>query len=292
MASDEKALSAKLSQQTGVQTVSSFKHELQAWWKANSKRVEQTIGGAKKAVRLYSGLNTAIERNPAILGCTRDSLFNCILQSAVTGLVPGAYQECAYLPFRNGKTGKLEAVFCPMYHGLVRLLYESGYVQRIDSKVVYENDAFEYEEGLHVKLMFKPLLVTRDRGEPMGAYCLIINKFGEPLIKFSTREEIEEIRDRSPSARAADSPWNAKERVKWESMWMKTALKQNIKLIPKTKELLEALDRDDEAEGLSPKRATVNFMEDKLHAVEAEVVENPQNGEGGVSFSDGEDEKN
>ena len=56
------------------------------------------------------------------------------------------------MPFKNGKTGNLEAVFIPGYKGLRLNLIRSGVARKVVARVVYKGDEFTYAYGLQEHL--------------------------------------------------------------------------------------------------------------------------------------------
>lgn len=57
------------------------------------------------------------------------------------------------VPYYNSKIKAYECQFIAGYQGLIELARRSGNIARIESRVVYEKDAFEVEYGLNQKLV-------------------------------------------------------------------------------------------------------------------------------------------
>jgi recombination protein RecT len=237
-------LSGKLEGQGAGVRPSSFKETLVKWWNANGGDIKRLIGGEEDAKRLFSTAIFVINKNPTLLECDPLSFFQCMMQSAALKLFPGPMNECAWVPFRNSQRGGIkEATFMTMYPGIVKLIYNAGFVKRIDAKVVYEADQFEYEDGLNPVLKFKPFMgPEKDRGNRLLVYCLAVTRFGEIQVACLSPWMVEQHRTRSKAAKSSDSPWNSSysEDVDW--MWKKTAVLQCGKLLPKSAELAEILD--------------------------------------------------
>jgi recombinase, phage RecT family len=155
-------------------------------------------------------------------------------------------QECAYVPFYNGKLGRKEAQFMPMYQGLIKLVTQTGFVRKMDAQVVYENDKFDFEYGSKEYLSHRPCL--RDRGEKIAVYAAATLDNGEYKFIVMSREDVEAIKKSSKAANSdkMDSPWKHAEFE--DAMWRKTAIKQLCKLLPKSTEVAQAIELDNQAE--------------------------------------------
>ena len=100
----------------------------------------QAIG----AGRFYEVVLTQMRRVPALAEATPESLLGAMAASASMGLMPDGRQG-VIVPFRNGRSGRQEAVWIPMYQGLVQLMYRSGMVASVQSGIVWREDAFRWE---------------------------------------------------------------------------------------------------------------------------------------------------
>lgn len=203
--------------------------EIKQWYHANKKKVIALVGGDEARVALFvSAMYAQINRVPKLKGCTYESLIQCLLYSLGTNLMAGPMQEAYYIPFNN------QAVFVPSYQGLVKLMYNSGFVTRITGNVVRYNDDFDFNMGtadLHHRVELGK--TTKDRGAKMGAYVVVRNIHGEDLPIWKDAEFIQGIRARSPGAKSSDSPWNSKHESDVDAMWLKTVVRQAVKWVPK-----------------------------------------------------------
>jgi recombination protein RecT len=189
---------------------------------------------------------TAIQRTPKLMQCEPMSLVGALMQCAQLGLEPDGILGHAYLvPFKNKKTGKLEAQFMVGYKGLISLARRSGEVQSINAQVVYENDHFEYCYGLNDKLEHKPARI--DRGNPIAAYCVAKFKDGGHAFEVMSVEDIEEVRSQSKAK--DDGPWV----THWGEMAKKTVTRKLAKYIPLSVEFQRAAALDEYADaGIFP----------------------------------------
>lgn len=242
MATSNEALANKLAVAQSGAPASSALIELREWHKKNAAHLANLLGGAENAERLFLSAVHSISRVPKLLECNKSSLTQCLMQSAHLDLYPGPLQECAYLPFRNRKNGMMEAVFVPMYQGLIKLALQSRMISNIRANVVYEKDQFEYAEGTTPYISHAHSR-DEDAGPVVAAYCTWKNG-GEVDFELMFIKEIEAIRQRSPAARSGDSPWNSD----YAEMCKKTVIKRASKRWPKSIKLAQAIEIDNEIE--------------------------------------------
>lgn len=157
----------------------------------------------------------AVESNPYLLELDQRSLYVSVMSAAQLGLELDPVLGQGYLvPYK----GKVQ--FQPGYKGLVELARNSGEIEHVWSEIVYENDEIEVRLGDDKRLIHKPV-VFGDRGAPVGTYA--VAKFTSGLIDFEimTREEVLELRERSPSYQSAkkknhrNSPWITDPKQMW-----------------------------------------------------------------------------
>lgn len=215
--------------------------------------------GMKQVVNYYNGneeeakrfLTAAIEyvrRVPKLLECDKLSLMMAFVQSAQFRFMPSGVSGEAYvIPY-----GK-EAKFQLGYQGIVTLLYRTNKIVGITANIIYENDVFEYEEGLEAKLAHKPAMFGKPKGEAIGVYTVAQMQGGGRTFKVMDKDAIMGIKDLSKAKASKESPWNSdKDPEMW--MWKKTCLIQHAKLLPKTQELQAAIEKDYEGEGMDKPR--------------------------------------
>ena len=106
-----------------------------------------------------------VEKNPALRGCTPQSLFDCVLQAAQCGLEIGTVDQHAFIiPY-----GK-EAQFQPSYRGMIFRLVQAGVVAHMYADVIRKNDTVEILSGSRRELVHR--FAIGDRGDVIGAYSV------------------------------------------------------------------------------------------------------------------------
>ena len=195
---------------------------------------------------------TAINRNPKLLECTRESLMLAMLQSAALGLEPNG-RDAHLIPYGNQCQFQLD------YKGIVQLVRRSGEIADIHCDVVRRGDLFTYKFGKVVDHV--PWFLRDDAkkpaapGEIYAVYSRVEMKDAGVACDVMSVEEINQIRDgRSQGYKAAKKynkvhPWDYEEQGgSYCEMAKKTVFKRHSKWLPISSELAEALTKEDEAD--------------------------------------------
>lgn len=203
--------------------------------KNNLKSIESVLPKNMDSARFCRVAINAIMKNPSLADCDRSSFVMSVINAAESGLELSLGQG-ALVPYKG------HVQFQPMYQGLIELAERSGKLAGAPyAEVVYEDDEFEYELGLHPILKHKPN--PEKQGDMKYVYAVAHMTNGEPRFVVLTKAEVEKIKKTSPGAGSKFSPWQT-----WESeMWKKTALKRLCKMLPKSIELQRALTLDSQA---------------------------------------------
>lgn len=183
----------------------------------------------------------AASRQPDLLKCSHTSILRALMDAAALGIAPGGVMGRGYLvPRKNKKTGELECCFDPGWRGLCDVARRDTRVKKIDAKVVYEGDVFEYEEGTSQTLRHVPTLTAQERGKVVAAYA-IAKVEDELQIEVLTLADIEKIRKVSM---AQSGPWS-----NWyEEMARKSAVRRLCKYLPYNPQLEKALEHATDVE--------------------------------------------
>lgn len=188
----------------------------------------------------------AMRTNPDLLEIALhapDSLMKALHEAASLKLVPNGVLGSAYIvPRKNKYTGRREAHFQVGYRGLVELTLRSGQVSNVQSRVVYANEAFRVIYGTTPSIEHEPILDGSDRGQVRGFYAVAKMRDGSVVMDYMTVDQVNVIRDRSPSK---TGPWS----TDYEEMGRKTVVRRLAKSLPMSVEVQRAIELDDNAEG-------------------------------------------
>lgn len=248
MAKTNEELSSALVKAGNKMTALALKDQAKNWFDKNAANVSQLMGSASEAKRLYLAVMNTVSRNAKLLECEPSSIFRSLVQCAELKLYPGPLQEAALVPFWNSKKGVNECQFMPQYQGLLKLAFNAGFLRKVTCRVVYSNEEFEYQCGSREFLKHSPIADEAERGERKGVYAILRTKYGEEQITYLTAAYIQRTKGRSKGAGRSDSPWAGSNPDDLDWMWKKTALKQALKLIPKSAELANAIELDNAIE--------------------------------------------
>lgn len=174
---------------------------------------------------------TEVRKNPKLATTDPNSFFGALLTAATLGLEPGVNGECYLVPYKN------ECQLIVGYMGMVKLFWQHPLAKRINAEIVYEKDTFAYSKGLNMRLEHEPHKGT-DRGKIVGYYAIVELNTGAIIFDFFTPEEIKALRGgREGSSGGVADP------QKW--LERKTAIRQVLKLAPKSAQLEKALNVDE-----------------------------------------------
>ena len=196
---------------------------------------------------IITGLKNS-KQAKALAQCDRPTLWAAMLEAARYGLMPFT-DEGAIVPY--GKT----ATFIPQYQGLIQIMYRTGQVANVTFNLIHQLDDWDVEYGTHARFYHKPRFVDADgnpadRGKPILAYCYVTLRDGSITAPtFVTKDAaIEVMQTRSRAWQNAEKSWYGKPPKKdspwhtdFNSMWLKTAVRQHAKSAPKSPELVELL---------------------------------------------------
>lgn len=180
---------------------------------------------------------TAVRANKDLAACSPDSFAGALLTSSALGLEPNVMGECYLTPFRDkNRGGRWECQLIVGYQGYSKLFYQSPTGAHLDAHTVYANDEFDYEYGTSPFLRHRP---TRDeRGEVIFYYATARLTTGSTHFVVLTPEEVKELR-RGKVGPKGDIP----DPQRW--MERKTAVRQVLKMLPKSPQLGAAVAADE-----------------------------------------------
>lgn len=229
------------------------KKELRQWLESEDfkRQLRSALPENMSPGRFVRIVLTSTMKNPALLSCTQESFFYCLMQLAAMGIEPDG--RCAYLiPFKDVCT------LIVGYRGISEVLRRNHDVAAIHCDVVGVNDQFVVRYGSRGILDHVPNI--RERGEIWCAYSWVKLPDGSEEFDVMGVEEIEAIRKRS---RTPDKgPWV----TDWNEMAKKTIFRRHSKLLPLSPKTREVLERETDGDALSD---TERFQ----HAQAAKVVE-------------------
>jgi recombination protein RecT len=197
------------------------------------------------AVKFVRTLMTAVQLNPQLLRCTRQSLLAAAMQAAQDGLLPdGRYGVIVPYNTKVGKKGEerweQHAQWMPMILGVYQKLHNSGKLRDISAHVVYDGDFFKYEMGDEEAITHSPPMFT-DRGKPIGVYAIAHTTTGV-YREVMSLAEVEAVRamSKSPQSPAWTKSWAEMAKVK--------CVKRLAKRLPLSTDDVDWLYREEEPE--------------------------------------------
>lgn len=176
---------------------------------------------------------TVVRKDRNLQQCDPYSFAGALLTASALGLEVGTGE--AHLVAYKG-----ECTFIPDYKGLAKLFYQHPLARHLDAQVVYENDDFDYAYGLDPYLTHKP--TKGERGKIVYYYAVAALSTGAKAFVVLTPDEVKALRGGKVGPAAN---FKGGDPMKW--MERKTALKQLMKLMPKSTTLQRALEADEKS---------------------------------------------
>lgn len=239
--------------------INEFRRELALREKAYVPLLPQHIDWQKFQASVWA----AVANNPDLVGdkVSRPSLFRACAEAAELGLsLNPALKEADILKVWNGRTKSYEAQFRPRFQGLMKLAKQSGEIKSINAHEVYKWDRFEYEHGLHEKLIHKPgpKPMNYDQQDYWGithAYCVWEEVDGTKKFEVMELADLVRIMNRTSSKKQEQDgsfsvvgPWV----TDFPPMCRKTVVRAASKYMPlsaeKMKPFMNAVDLDNKRE--------------------------------------------
>ena len=168
--------------------------------------------------------------NESLANCTPESFAGALLTAAALGLEPGVNGEAYLVPYKG------ECTLIVGYQGFVKLFWQSPMAKHIDAQAVYELDEFDYEYGLAPRLHHKP--ARGNRGRITDYYAVATLNTGASAFVVLTADEVKALRGGKVGTSG---------QIKDPQHWMerKTAIRQLVKLLPKSTALAAAAKADE-----------------------------------------------
>lgn len=211
-----------------------------------SPQLQSVMPKGFKAERLAQMAISAYNQTPKLAECSVPSILSCCLQCASLGLEPSAVDGLgrAYiLPYKNRKTGQMEAQFILGKNGMVELVRRSGKLRSLRTQCVYEGDEFDYwedESGVHYS--YRPNLDAPHGKEHMRLVYLSAQLLDGGLVFLAmSKSEVDGVMSRSKAANFG--PWQ----TDYEAMAEKTVLRRafNRGMLPRSVEVARGVANDE-----------------------------------------------
>jgi recombination protein RecT len=230
------------------------------------------------AERMLARAKFYIARTPTLLNCTYESLCQCVLSAGEHGLCLDGKMAYA-VPY-----GQV-ATYMPSYIGIIDVCRRHGGVKDAYARNVYKNDHF-YFGMKDAKWTIEHVPATGERGEYLGSYAVVIRADGDFIVDYMNNAEIEKIRNCSKAKNAG--PWTQHT----DEMRKKTVVRRAIKTYISDPEVLDLLQRDNDASGLDtlenetrtiPASKSLDHLADRLSGLPAPTEPEAMDFGGGYS---------
>lgn len=228
-------------------------------------RMAQVLPKHVTPERLVKTALVAINKTPKLLEATPESVCGAMMNAASLGLDVSGVLGSAYLvPFNVNKGDQdnprwvTECQLIIGYRGMIELARRSGEIKRVESHVVYSNEHFECEYGLHPRLEHRPNF-DNDRGEFRCVYAIAELTDGATQVEVMTKHQIDLAKQASQTGRKGWGPWIDH----YDEMARKTVVRRLCKYLPLSPELVEALTLEATADNGESQPIDVDIIPDE-----------------------------
>lgn len=253
-----------------TRTAVATQQDAQAAKQANLARYIENLGpqlarvmsSKQQTDRLVRIAVSAARGNSRMLEATPLSVAGSLMTAAVLGLEPNTPAgECYLVPYRN--RGVTEAQLIVGYQGYVKLYRQHPLAGDIYAEAVYPEDDFSYQRGTDPRIEHVPHPERRaEDSKPTHYYAVAILVNGAKPWVVLTADEVKVLRNgkEGTSGDIADPQ-------RW--MERKTALRQLVKLLPKSATLALAAQVDEQdGTALYAQRVKSERLQDPIGGVD------------------------
>jgi recombination protein RecT len=235
------------------------------------------------AERFERVVMTAVNIDPDLLTADRRSFYNACMRAASDGLLPDK-REGALVTFNDKQAKQKLVAWMPMVFGLIKKIRQSGEIDSIGARIVYQREIDEYspsqplrkrfefiiEDGQE-KLFHDPML-WGERGEKVLVYAYA--RFKDGYVQYQPVHKSDVLKRRAVAR--TDKVWSS-----WEDeMWLKTAIRAIAGRLPLSADVMSTIERDE---------APSEF--DKLRNAAVAALGAPLEEASATDVSDGEDRR-
>jgi recombination protein RecT len=198
------------------------------------------------ADRMVRVVLTAFNKTPKLLECSKETVWESVLNCAALGLFPDALGRAYLVPYK----GKCQLIIG--YKGLIDLAYRSERIASINLVIVREGDEFERLPMESPPIRHRVVESPDGKFRPMTHVYSVVYLKGcaMPSIDVMSLREVREIRERSMSKDSG--PWV----TDFEEMAKKTVFRRHAKVLPMSAEMAQAFDSDGDQLDLNAVAAT------------------------------------
>ena len=220
--------------------------------------------------RFVAAVKTALHTVPGLTECDRRSVVMACMKCAGDGLVPDG-RDAILVVGTTKKDGQWvkQAQYWPMVQGLQKIAYRSGFVTRLDARLVHQGDVFELTLGSDARIVHKPVF-GEARGDIVGAYAVATLKNASPYVEWMELEELVAIMRRSKGFNKQDNEPKGPWLTDFGEMARKTVMRRALKWLPNDAVSAQA---DDETEPApDAETAETEMLANAIRTADAEML--------------------
>ncbi len=216
-------------------------NDLAAFLQSKSGELSAICSKALTPQRVIQLTMLCAYKTPKLLECERGSVLACVCQAASMNLDLNPSAGEAYLiPRRNKEAGVMECTLQIGYQGLAKCARSSGAVRLVQARSVRKGDHFKVTYINDTPNVVHEPKMAGEAGEITHVYATAKLATGESQVEVMTADEVEHVRERY-SLKPDSGPWADS----WGEMAKKTVVRRLCKSLPKSTELVQAMELHD-----------------------------------------------
>lgn len=206
-------------------------------------QIEKAIG--KNSDQFITSIISAVTANPQLQECTNASILSAALVGQSLKLSPSPQLGQYYIvPYKNNKTGTVEAQFQIGYRGMYQLAIRSGQFKKLNALVIKEGELVSFnplEEEIEINLIEDE--EVREKAATIGYYGFfeLINGFRKSI--YWSKKKMEKHATRYSAGYRAHKGYTFWEND-FDAMACKTIYRQLLKLAPMSIDIQKAMVDD------------------------------------------------
>ncbi len=222
-------------------------NDLAAFLASKSHELSAICSKAMTPARVIQLAMLCAYKTPKLLECEKASVYGCISQVAAMNLDLNPSAGEAYLIPRSTKVKKdgreSYVMLCTLqigYQGLAKCARSSGMVRTVQARYVRAGDHFKITYINDMPNIVHEPKMDGDAGDITHVYATARLSTGEPVVEVMTADEVDHVREKyaDKDSRAWDDSWG--------EMAKKTVFRRLSKWLPKSDELVKAIELHDQ----------------------------------------------
>lgn len=206
-------------------------------------QINSVVG--RNADQFITSIISAVNANPQLQDCTNASIVSAALVGQSLKLSPSPQLgQYYFVPYRNTKSGTVQAQFQIGYRGMYQLAIRSGQFRKLNAIAIKDGELVSFDplnEEIQIQLIQDEKVREQSRTIGYYAFFELINGFRKAI--YWSREKMEAHAERYSKGYAAHKGYTFWEKD-FDAMGVKTMYRQLLKMAPMSIDIEKAIEND------------------------------------------------